>query len=85
MTKCASGKRIFQTRSLAEDALIDSWIRNNHCVGNGPVDVYQCDDCGNFHFTSKGAMNARLKIELDNGELAKQRRAYDLESKLKRR
>jgi hypothetical protein len=85
MPRCPSGKVSYQSRALAEDALIDSWIRNNFSPGQGPVDVYTCDDCGDFHFTSKGNMNARLKAEWDNGSIAKNRRAFQLEDKLKRR
>lgn len=85
MPRCPSGKVSYQSRTLAEDALIDSWIRNNFSLGSGPVDVYACDDCGDFHFTSKGNRNARLKTEWDNGSIAKSRRAFQLEDKLRRR
>ncbi len=71
--------------TLAEDALIDAWIRNNHSPGNGPVNVYQCEDCGNFHFTSKGEMNERLKEEWNKGSIARSRRAFDFERKIKNR
>jgi hypothetical protein len=83
--KCPSNKVIYMSHALAEDALIESWIRNNYALGTGPLNVYQCDDCGNFHFTSKGAMNERLKREWDNGSIARARRAFDLEAKLRRR
>ena len=84
MNRCATGKIVFQSESLGEDALIDVWIRNNYQAGQGPVAIYRCDDCGNFHFTSKGAMNERLKKELDNGSILKYRRGFDFERKLGR-
>ena len=84
MKKCPSGKVTYNTMALAEDVLIDSWSRNNYTIGQGPINVYMCDDCGNYHFTSKGAMNARLKTEWDSGRIAKQRLAFDLERKLRR-
>lgn len=76
---------MYLSQALAEDALLEIWIRNHYKAGQGPVNVYVCDDCGNFHFTSKGEMSARLKEALDNGQLEKNRRAFDLENKLKRR
>jgi hypothetical protein len=85
MKRCSTGKVIYVTQTLAEDALIDAWGRNNYKIGSGPVNVYQCDDCGNFHFTSKGAMNDRLKKECDSGQIAKNQRAFDLERKFKKR
>lgn len=83
--KCPTHKVVYQSLSLAEDALVDAWIRNNYKIGSGPVNVYQCDDCGHFHFTSKGNMNDRLKNELDNGSIAKNNRAFELEGKWRRR
>ena len=85
MKNCPSGKRIYVSQTLAEDALIDAWIRSAHKPGNGPVNVYLCEDCGNFHFTSKGNMNTRLKAELDSGQIARGRRAFEHESKFRHR
>jgi hypothetical protein len=76
---------MYFSQTLAEDALLEAWIRNHYKTGQGPVNVYSCDDCGNFHFTSKSAMNERLKGALDNGQIEKSRRAFDLENKLRRR
>ena len=70
---------------MAEDALIDAWVRNNYVSGTGPINVYPCDDCGNFHFTSKGAMNLKLKELLDKGTIQKNRTAYNYESKFRGR
>jgi hypothetical protein len=83
--RCSSGKVIYVSLSLAEDALLDAWVRNNYSVGTGPITIYQCEDCGNFHFTSKGAMNDRLKRELDSGQIERSRRAFDYERKFKAR
>ena len=85
MIRCPTRKVTYASSSLAEDALIDAWIRNNHKVGSGPVNVYVCEDCGNFHFTSKGAMSNRLKTELDSGSITRSQRAFELEAKLRRR
>jgi hypothetical protein len=85
MTRCPSGKIVYITQTLAEDALIDAWIRNHYSIGKGPINVYQCDDCGNFHFTSKGLMNKQLESGLNSGQIARSRRAFELEQKLRRR
>lgn len=82
---CATGKRLYETLVLAEDALIESWSRNVYQAGAAPVAIYQCDDCGYFHFTSKGEMNEKLQEALESGEVEKRRRAFYWEEKLKRR
>lgn len=60
MSSCPSGKRSFYNQSLAEEALVEHLIRFNHPEGTGPVNVYLCDDCGEYHFTSKGPMSELL-------------------------
>lgn len=85
MKRCPSGKVVYNSISLAEDALVDAWIRNHYQKGQGPVNVYRCDDCGNFHLTSKGMMNERLQIAIEKGEIQRLRRAWDLENKLRRK
>lgn len=85
MEKCVSGKRIYPTREVAEDVLIESWTRYDYSTGNGPVSVYQCEDCGRFHLTSKGPMNERLSEAIRQGSVARQKEANRWEHKLKRR
>lgn len=81
MERCVSGKHIYPTRETAEGALIDAWIRNNYREGSGPVDIYQCEDCRRYHFTSQGAMNAALKKALEDGTIQKRRNSADWERK----
>ncbi len=83
-SKCPTGKVVYISPTLAEDALIEAWVRNNYRMGSGPVNVYQCDDCRNFHFTSKGNMNERLKKEWQDGSISRSQRVLDFERKLKR-
>ncbi len=83
MLKCSTGKRIYLTETLAEDALIDAHGRNNY-ASTGPIAVYQCEDCGYYHFTSKGKMNERLAQQIANGKIKLQQQASQWERKLKK-
>lgn len=85
MKSCSSGKISYASQSLAEDALLDAWARNHYKTGQGPVNVYACEDCGNFHFTSKGKINERLNEALVTGQIERSRQAFDIERKWKRR
>ncbi|WP_258102874.1 hypothetical protein [Marinoscillum sp. MHG1-6] len=80
---CVSGKRIYETQSEAEEALVEAWINFNFNESSGPRAIYQCQDCDRFHFTSQGEMNEHLKERLDNGYIEKQRRAREWERKLR--
>lgn len=69
MIKCISGKKAFQTQESAEDALIEARIRYAGAGPGGPVTVYKCEDCGQFHLTSKGTANPRLRKFIAEGKL----------------
>jgi hypothetical protein len=81
---CRSGKRLFITAALAEDALLEAWANYQFTEANGPRSIYQCDECGNFHFTSKGEMNTRLAKALSDGSIKRQRDANLWQNKWKR-
>lgn len=53
-SSCRSGKRAFDTVELANEALINNHIVNDYKKDEGPLNVYQCEDCGLWHFTSRG-------------------------------
>jgi hypothetical protein len=74
MIKCSTGKRVYLTESLAEDALIDAHSRHQY-AGTGPVAVYQCEECGYYHFTSKGKMNVRLAQQISSGKIKREQEA----------
>lgn len=57
---CITKKNRYATQYLAEDVLIELWTKNEYHQGHAPIAVYRCDDCGDFHLTSKGPMNPRL-------------------------
>lgn len=83
LRSCPSGKRAFATEVLAEEALIDARTRGGG-EHHGPVGVYRCDDCGQFHLTSKGPMNARLARYIKDGKLKLNQEAERWKSKLDR-
>jgi len=82
MSTCVSGKRVFYTKEEAEQALIENRIHNNHSMHTGPKNVYQCNDCGNYHFTSQGELS---QVIIDNETYIKsQQRARPWEDKFRR-
>lgn len=83
MLICSTRKRVYQTETIAEDALIDAHSRHNYS-GSGPVAVYRCDECGYFHFTSKGPMNKRLADLIASGEIKRLQEAQQWMNKLKK-
>ena len=85
MITCITGKKAYQTQELAEDALLEAWTRYNYTPSNGPVAVYHCDDCGLYHFTSKGDMNGKLAKYLAGDEIRRRAQAGYWEDKLKDR
>ncbi|HOX84140.1 MAG TPA: hypothetical protein PLJ60_20925 [Chryseolinea sp.] len=84
MITCISGKKVFPSEQIAEDALIEAWGRNSYPAGSGPVAVYKCDDCGFYHFTSQGKMNGRLSSEINAGRIKLQQEVNYWERKLKK-
>ncbi|MBS1682442.1 MAG: hypothetical protein JST48_12080 [Bacteroidetes bacterium] len=74
MLTCNTGKRVYETEVLAEEALIDAHGRNNYS-GSGPIAIYKCDSCGYFHFTSKGPMNRKLAEQIASGKIKLQQQA----------
>jgi hypothetical protein len=83
MIKCPTGKRIYVTESLAEDALIDAHSRHQYS-GTGPIAIYQCEECGYYHFTSKGEMNKKLAEQIASGKIKRQQEANQWMNKLKK-
>lgn len=81
--RCNNGKRQYSSEIVAEEALIEAHVQFDYRMGHGPIAVYHCEECGLFHLTSKGIMNARLAELLKNGKINKQKRANDWERKWK--
>lgn len=85
MERCISGKRMYPSQEVAEDVLIETHTRFEYGPGNGPIAVYRCEDCGRFHLTSRGPMNARLAKALADGTIRRQKEANRWLDKSKRR
>lgn len=75
----ACSKRSYDSENLAVTALIEARIRFDN---NTSCTVYQCDDCGQWHLTSKGNMHQKLKEALENGNINKQKQAWQWEKKI---
>lgn len=84
-SSCPTGKRLYLTHELAEEALVHAWSTFHYSAGKGPIAIYQCEDCGYFHFTSKGEMNKKLADLLREGKISKWREASDWERKLRKK
>ncbi|PIB37097.1 hypothetical protein BFP72_17635 [Reichenbachiella sp. 5M10] len=81
MSHCVTGKNCYDSLGEAEQALIENWIRYQHEQESGPRNVYLCDDCGTYHFTSRGELS---DVILDNLSYIKsQRIAREWERKLR--
>ena len=83
--KCASNKKVYPTKEIAEDALLEVYMQFEYPRGNGPIGVYQCEDCGYYHLTSKGVMNERLSQLLSSGKINRQHQANQWLDKIKRK
>ena len=81
MNTCPTGKRPYPTEDMAVNALIEARVRFEH---NSAVAVYQCDDCNQWHLTSRGNMNTRLKELLEDGTIKKEREGFQWNMKLRR-
>ena len=83
MIKCISHKRVYPTQEIAEDALIEARTHFDYAAHQGPIGVYQCEDCGHYHLTSKGPVNNKLSQFLGNGKIDRQKEANHWLDKLK--
>ena len=84
MIKCVSNKKVYPSKELAEEALIEAHSQFEF-KGGGPIAVYQCEDCGYFHLTSKGQVNQKLAELLKDGKIQRSREANQWLRKIKRK
>jgi hypothetical protein len=83
MIKCLSHKRVYLTKEMAETALLEARARYTYGNRTGPVAVYHCEDCGQYHLTSSGAVNEKLAEAQLSGTLKRQQVAQEWLDKLK--
>lgn len=83
MIKCISHKRVYLTKEMAETALLEARARYAYGNRTGPVAVYQCEDCGQYHLTSSGPVNEKLAEAQSSGILNRQQVAQAWIDKLK--
>jgi len=85
MKTCVTGKRVYLTQTIAEDVLIETRSKFEYSSGSGPIAVYNCEDCGYYHLTSRGPMNERLAKFISDGNLKREQEANRWLDKLKRK
>ena len=79
---CVSGKNAYSSRDLAIEALIQNRIRNFHDDHSGPLNVYECEHCGEWHFTSRKPQADELTDPDVRRRIERERIANDWERKL---
>lgn len=79
---CTSGKRPYTSEALALDALLEAHIRFEFSMRSGPVAVYLCNECGQYHLTSQGQINSRLASALNDGTIDRLKRSRYWENKV---
>lgn len=85
VNRCRTGKRVYLTQEIAEEALIGARINYKYPENTGPVGVYQCEECGFYHLTSKGPMNERLAKYMAEGKIRRSSESEEWLRKLRKR
>ena len=85
MNSCVTHKQCYDSREIAEEALIQNRARYHHGPQSGPINVYQCEFCGSYHFTSKGEPSEILKSGTSQKRINLQKEANFWEDKFKKR
>ncbi|MDH5608232.1 MAG: hypothetical protein OEY56_02025 [Cyclobacteriaceae bacterium] len=78
-----SHKVCYDSETLAEEALIQHHARQHHVPGRGPVNIYLCDHCDGWHFTSKGEPHPSLSRPDVQERIRKEREGNYWERKLR--
>lgn len=81
--RCSSGKKCFELESLALEALVQNHIINEYPRDEGPINIYECEKCGYWHFTSKGLKHTHLEDPEIQDRIKKERQANYWERKLR--
>ncbi|WP_367914381.1 hypothetical protein [Leadbetterella sp. DM7] len=73
-------KRSYLSEELAVTALLE--VRSRFET-NSSVTVYLCEDCGQWHLTSRGTIHPKLTALLQSGEITRRIEAGHWERKLR--
>lgn len=73
-------KRSYLSEEMAVTALLE--VRSRFEL-NSSVTVYCCENCGQWHLTSRGSIHPRLEKSLQSGEIKRRRETEHWERKLK--
>ncbi len=84
-SSCITRKVMYPTAELAEEALIELWMKNDYQPMQGPIAVYKCEDCGEYHHTSRPPMSDKLAKALAGDKMKIQREANKWLEKFKHR
>ena len=76
-------KVAYASEYLALEALIQHHIRQHHQSGRGPVNIYLCDHCGDWHFTSKSETHPELLKPETQARIKKEREGTYWERRLR--
>lgn len=85
MKSCVTGKKSYPNQFIAEQALIEAQAHYDYGRASGPVAVYRCEECGNFHLTSKGPINEKLAEAIKKGKLKALKEENQWTDKFRRR
>jgi ABC-type ATPase with predicted acetyltransferase domain len=85
MKTCPSKKKMYLSELLAEEALLEVRSTYHYGKGSAPIAVYRCEDCGCYHLTSKGIINAKLEKHIKEGKVSLQKEANYWLDKFKRK
>jgi hypothetical protein len=78
--RCSTGKNGYYTEAEVQEALIRSHIRFVKAASN----YYQCNDCGEYHLTSKGEPHPILDDPTVQQRIKQERLSQDWEGRFRR-
>ena len=77
---CSTGKSCYFTEEEVREALIRSQIRFLKAASN----YYQCNDCGEYHLTSRGGQHPVLSEPAVQKRIKQERQSQDWEERFRR-
>jgi len=81
---CTTGKRCYDSVTLAKEGLIHVRAAREFLPGEGPQGIYQCALCGCYHLTSAPEAEFGLEEE-DKKRIDKEKEARHWEDKFRKK